>query len=603
MINNFKTKKNDLFAVLTVISAVFLYTLPLLLRLGKAATLTHKNCITAWYRAYFFGLYPYVSMFLERQFPLWCPFREGGFPWIVFPVELSCNLFSLFMLPMGVVRGLNFGWYILYFVGALSMFYLTRKVLKYNVYGATYSSIVFSMCGFFSFMQTLRLNTRETLLLPLLVVFLLKSKQDNRFIIFTSLVLSLFVNSLFFFPVVVLFLFLVAVLNTFKKDNFLLIIEKRYLVIFTVSLIVALFLSAYKLLPIMELLKVDRRVYELAYNKAIVGANTFSLLARHMFIPENSNVGTMYLGFLPVLLCLFSVILYFKHVKKWFIILVIFIIITFGPNSFFDLNYLLWHLPILKSIREISKYYSLITVFLISLICGRFFPVISRLKKGKSRSVLPVIIILITFIDLLSSNIGYFNIYNTDLILRKPRNYVAHVKAINVHKGDEGGIEPLRLSLYLNGFGLINAQYHNSIKYFKDTFVTPKYFVMPEYVFIAPSTKVFVLLNPAYRAEAYFFNEKNRVDYFSITPGSIDIKANISEPDTIIINQKYSKGWKSEYGETFNSNGLLAVKMAKIGEQSIRLKYIPGFFYRGIVISVLTLLAICCAFFYLVKRI
>ncbi|MFH1093720.1 MAG: hypothetical protein V1739_06170, partial [Candidatus Omnitrophota bacterium] len=516
--DNFKKlqiKKNDRMAIVTIIAAIFIYTLPLLLRLDKALTLTNKNCLAAWYRTYFLGLYPYASVVFEHKFPFWSAFREGGFYWLMYPTELSCNIFSLFMLPFGVVKGLNFSWYILYYLGALSMFYLTRFVLKFNIFGSIYASLVFSMCGFFPFMQGLGLWTRETLLLPLLVGLFLKAKENKIFIFLAGLVLSLFVHTVLFFPVVILFLFLVSILNPTENNNFVFRLKKENLIVFFSCLSLALLFSAYKLLPVIELLTSDMRVSGLVYKSAIHQPNTLSLFLRHMLVPENLNVGTMYIGFAPLFLAILSMVVFFKNSKKWIFILLIFIILSFGPNAFIDLHYFLWHLPIFKSMREISKYYSLIIVFIISLLSGKFFSLFDYRKPLKVTTILSIFLLIFTFCDLLWANAGYFNIYNTKTSFSKPDNYSGNVKAINIHKGDEGITDPLRLALYLKGFGLVNAQYHKFVQFFKESYISPKYFIMPEYAFITPSTKLFVLYNPVYQGEAYFLDQKNKVESFS----------------------------------------------------------------------------------------
>ncbi len=586
-----KIKKNDLKAVTLIIVAVFVYTFPLLLNFGKVRTLGNKNCLNDWYETYSVAFFSYANILENHQFPFWNPFHEGGFPWLTYPCYFTLNPISFLVLLCGVVKGINLSWYLFFFVGALSMFYLTRFIFKYDIYGAIYSSLAFSMSGFFAYMHMLSFWTRDALLLPLLVAGYFKAIKDKKYIIFAALILAQLIYTMLFFPVIVFFLFLIAVLNSFHRVNNKIVFDKSHIRVFVIILALAMLFSAYKILPMVEFLKVDSRISGGYYESSIEQANTMSLFIHRIFYPENFNVGTMYMGFLPVILCIFSAVLMLRLVKKWFLILIIFIILSFGPNSFFDLHYFLWHLPVFKSIKEISKYYALIIVFIISLMSGSFFSIIREKKDKKIKNILSGFIIIVTFLNLLVANIGYFNLYATDLSLIKTKKFIGHVKAINIHKGNEGGIAAMKLALSIQGFGLINAQYHKFTKYFKNPFVCPKYFVMPEYIFLVPSTKLFMLSNPGYRAEACFLNEKNKVYSFSITSGFIDIKVNVAEPDTIIINQKYSKGWKSKSGEVSNHNGLLAIDTKKTGaRQSIQVYYVPLSFYIGIMISALSLL-------------
>ena len=528
--------------------------------------------------------------------PFWNPFYEGGFPWFTYPDFITFNPVSLFMLLFGVVLGANFSWYIFFFVGGLSMFYLTRYVLKYETTCAFYSSLVFSMSGFFAYMHMLSFWCRDTFLLPLLIAAFIKSFKDSRYIILASLILAQLLFSMLFFPVILLFLFLFAIFQSVKSGAKGLFFEKKYLFDFLCVLLLALLFSAFKIIPMLEFLSIDQRISGLIYESSIEQANTGLLFLRRLLAPENLNVGTMYMGLLPVTLCLLTSIVFFKKVKSWVWLLCVFIILSFGPNSLIDLHKIFWHLPVFRSIREISKYYALIIIFIISLLSGRFFSFIKMRFSKKIAAILSIVVILLTFGDLLWANIGYFNRYNTDLDLRIQKNFISHVKNVNIHKGNEGGIASLKLALRINGFGLMNAQYHKFEKYFQASNVNPEYFIMPEYVFMAPSTKMFVLSNPGYKKEVWFLNSRNKAEDFSITNKNIIFNVVIEEPDRLVINQRYFRGWYSDQGMVEDYKGLLSLKLNNKGTYQVKLYFVPLSFYIGLTIS---LISLCCAFMFL----
>jgi len=119
----------------------------------------------------------------------------------------------------------------------------------------------------------------------------------------------------------------------------------------------------------------------------------------------------------------------------------------------------------------------------------------------------------------------------------------------------------------------------------------PKYFIIPEYAFMIPSTKLLIIPNPAYKKEAYFlYNTENAVKLFSITPQFINIKVDIKTPDMIVINQEYSGGWRTRYGTVSNFNGLLAVKVDSLGQRDILLFFVPTAFYAGVLLSMVVLI-------------
>jgi hypothetical protein len=588
-----KIKKENLIAVLVIAACIFLYTLPLFFSLNKSQTLIHKNQVSNLYLGYLINIVSNASMASDKCFPSWVPFESGGLHWNVLPVNLSFSPFILLVFAFGSVTGLNLSWYLAYFSGALSMFYLARYVFKYNVFGAVFCSLVFSMCGFFPVLQQCGLfYNRDLLFLPLLAAFFIRAQNNNKFIVYTALFFSaFFFTTLLFVPLIIFFLFMLSLLSIFKKENNKIKFQKRSVIVFVSVVILIVFFSAFRIFPLLEFTSVNTGFHGELYETADIYFNSLSLLVKRLFVPENLGTGSMYFGYLPVMLFLFSGIVLFKRMAKWLILFVFFTILSFGPNFFFDLHFVLWqYLPFFKSMSSLSKYYGIIMVFLISIVGGGFFNILQKKLSAKKLRIVSIIVISYVFVDLLLANISYFTIYNYDLKLKEPKSFNSTIRLVNMHKGDEGGTYALKLALYPKGFGTINYHIWFSKYFDRAQEVNPRYFIIPKFAFLSPSTKIQIVANPAYKGEAVFVNDINEVKNFSITSKNIDIIVNVRKPDRLIINQRYDPGWKSKNGRVENHNGILSVSLERLGSYPVKLYFFPLSFYLGVLISIVTLI-------------
>ena len=95
-------------------------------------------------------------------------------------------------------------------------------------------------------------------------------------------------------------------------------------------------------------------------------------------------------------------------------------------------------------------------------------------------------------------------------------------------------------------------------------------------------------INPLYKGEAFFTNDKNEARIARFSPNIIDIVFELSSPDKLIINQNYHKSWKTNKGRVINCQGLLAVELTNRGKGSLRLSYMPLDFFAGLFISLTT---------------
>jgi len=585
--------KENITAVFLIVILISLYTLPLLLNIDKGLLFARKNYEGMWYATCFGTYYYYRSIIKDHTLPFWGCFLGGGFFNLTCPDDMTFNPFSLLVLTFGVLKGINLHYYLMYLLGALSMFYLARFVLKYNIAGSIYSGLVFSMCGFFPLMQMKGfIFARETVFLPLLTAFFLKAASSNRYILLVALLLSFFLMQTgLYFAIVVLFLFILSLLSSFFYESGRIFQKKRYMVIFFGSLIICLCLSIWKIFLLFDFLKIDSGRLEGTYPQCIERANTVLSLINNLVSPENSS-RYMYIGWVPLLLGLVSGLILFKKVWKWVVILLVFCVLSLGHNSFVDLHYLLWHLPIFNAIDEPDKYYGLIIIFSISLLAGSFFTIIKKFFPNRRGVFVSGILIIFTFFNLLLINGPYFNIYKATLIINNQPGKFQQAKMINYQEGDDTGMAVLAFSLYLKGIGVLNQRYDRYFQKLNNKNISSKYFIMPEYVFLSPSTKLISIANPSYKGEVFFRKDENKAELLSITPQDIKIDVNLKSRDRLVINQNYSKWWRSRQGSVSNNNGLLSVSLDKLGDYEVNLYFVPFNFYAGIGVSILSIISL-----------
>jgi len=583
-----KNKKSNVWGIVLLSALMLIYVSPLLINCQKAFTLFPKN-IPRYYSNYLDGLNIRQNILDQHHFPLRGSDFGGGCFAFAHPVTLLPSPFAIMTLLFDEVTTVNLLWALFYIFGALSMFYLTRHVLKYNVWGAIFSSIVFGMNGHFAYLHMDGLShVRSTLLLPLLFAWFLKAKENKVYIVLTALLLALMsFDSALFIPVIVLFIFIFLLTESFAIENKKITFDKTGLKIFFTACILAFLLASIKMLPVLDSFGLDARsaissVH--SYSEYIDGPNTLRNFFAHFFIAQSFGSGTMYIGYIPVMLCVLSFAVYFfeKRIRAMFLCLLLGIWFSFGPNAFFDLHKMLWRLPVFHEIQEISKYYGLFTLLFISIISGKIFSFFDRYKKKCIINTFSCLLVFGVFLNLLLSNIGYFNAFNTQLPPSKTRAHeFFQVIPLNFHSGNESIADPLNYFFKKENIGFV----HSYNKFSRKTNIIPKYFLLPRYAFLMPYTSLLVLPNPNYKGEAFFLNDASQASIIKFNHHELVISVKTNAPDILVINQIYDKYWKTNLGKIENSNGLLSVKIDEAIDSKIHLRFHPDIFFIGVIIS------------------
>jgi hypothetical protein len=577
---------------------LLIYLLPLLLSLDKYFTLYPKN-IPNWYGNLTVVAVTADPVIKSHQLPLWVPEIDGGRPFHEYPMYKPFGPSHLLSALFNENISLKIYWCFFVLAGACSMFYLAFCVLDLTMLGSLYSALVFSMSGVFAYLfENGSLFCRELLLLPLLMAFFIKGQADRRFIVLASFILSLIIiNSALFVPITVLFIFTYCILGLSLKGRSEFLSSLKLIKSFVFLCCLAVALSAFRLVPLMAHLDLNNRISGLNYSGAITQANTIGLFFRRIFSPESYGAGTMYLGFLPVVAAIFGAVLYYRQFKNYVLLLLLFVVLSFGPNSPIDLHRILWNLPVFKSIIEIAKYYAVFIVFTIAILSGASFSLLRERKRAAFVAVILLLLTGMTYLDLLK-NSRYFNVFNEKLEFKTNRENLYHVRGLNLPQGDESIAPELAYFLYKKNVGVLWPRTFWS----RGTGVVPRYFLLPRYALIMPYTGLLVLPNPEYKGEAYFLHPSNSVQKTVFSPNRIDLFITMARSgDQLVINQNFDPQWKASRGKIANYNGLISLIISDRISGPVSLRYFPSRFYIGFMIS-LSAFIFCC-FLLLKKRI
>lgn len=583
MILNSSTKierNKELFTLFIIALIVFLFTAPLL----KNPFNISKN--TDWNQIYSYFYFARNTIIHQLQFPLRCPYFGGGYPLIANPQDLSLSPLFLLILVFGEILGTKIICVLTYFICAFGMYYLTRGVLKFNRLGALFSSLSLTLSSWLP-QQLSNGNFTKIYycLLPLLVAFILQSKSQRKFIIYSSFLLTtiLFQAGLSF-AAICLFLF---IFFTFYPAGEKRILNFGLVMRYTLALISSLLIGAVKLIPLIELLKNNGRNVDYYF----VQNFSFNIRSLLKALTEKNYYthSTIYLGYATIFLALFAFIFDFKKIRGIFFALAIVLAILFGPNSIINLSSLIWRMPIFHSMYKLDKYYSFFVAFLLSLTAGYAFGILRERLHIKLFLVLALLIIIFNTFDIFVNNITFHkNIFTSMPFSEENKMEFSQAEIVNNNK-ERDAAAYLQYRLLKQNVGIIN--WYGNI-YLPESTI-PKYLI--SVVSETMPLPIRIDINPGYRGELFFTdNSGNRAEFTEFSPNKIEIKTRLSSPDTLVINQNFDPSWKIRGGKITSRNGLLAIKIDQPGEYNLKLTYLPLTFFIGISISIISI--IICGF-------
>lgn len=549
------------------------------------------------------------SVLEYRQFPLRAPYFGGGYPLIASPLDGSLNPFFIPVLVFGEVIGLKINVFLLHLIGAFGMYYLTRYVLKYNYLGAFFSSIVFCLGGILHrlMMAGITYPPAYFFLTPLLLALFIKAKEEKKYLFHTVFILTIMLTQMSLrFAAILLFLFLFSFLEIVRYKDKKFILDTAYLKNLFIIILFTFLLGAVKILPMLELLRQNPR-YTDTYSSIRIffpGPLFFNickafLMHQKTFPFEGQHWNYFYLGYLPIIFSFTSFLIYWQKTKRYFIILIIFTLLSFGAHTHLDLFRLLWRLPVFNAIEAPARYFAPLAIFIIALTSGQFFLIREKIKP-KFITLIFILAVIFTTADLFLTN--GTNKESFPVSIPKYTKQTPFFQVKNLRPGKKVSpllpkrmflarswewTMPTQYELLLQNIGKINAYTNIHL----GEYATPKYYIDWNGVAsFAPENYIW-RLNPDYKGEVYFLNNPdNKAEFKLFSPNKIVAKVNLLEPDMLIINQNYDKYFRSDSGKPISHNGLLAINLQRKGAYEVKFNYVPLSFYLGLGMSLITLL-------------
>ena len=535
------------------------------------------------------------SLAEHHQYPLRSHWFGGGFPTIGDPEDPTLNPLILLTLTFGAVYGLKVIVFLALQVGGLGMYALTRNVFGYTRWGALFSGLAFGLSLFLP-LRILDGNPNEAyaMFLPLCLILVTCRRQTILLLIFPLVLYTMLSDGKHNALMVIFFLGLVCLLHWIPIFNIFESVEAgrgwRPLATLVGVVILTFLLGAVRYLPALALIQSKGGLMNLdlyygtqAYLPSGIFACQWEQLWQEM-IAWKGRVGLVTVGALPVFLFSLSVICFWRRAIPWLLLLLIFSWLILAHHAPFDLLKLLWNLPVFSSLYRPYKYFSYHLAFVVAAGSGQFFWLLTRLKWRWLENLLSLVLISLLLLFLIPQN---YQIQAKTFVFQPPDFNPTEYYQLQGSGLARNRKEPLEAITYfclIRNIGTID--WYTGIPIAEKA--QPKYFI---------DLSGNLGPNPNYRREAYLAEDPTLDLRTEIHPNSIQIRAPSIRPATIIVNQNYHRGWRTNAGELYNAKGLLGLRLEEVGVDRIRLAYRPISFYLGLSISLVTLVGVAILIF------
>jgi hypothetical protein len=508
-----------------------------------------------------------------HQIPLWNMY--AGHPLFADPQSNWLTPTFILTLLIDVVYSMKIQ-IIAWYIAGMTGMYLLGRHFKLGVLSSCIMAYVFMLSSIFSNNTTDGYIVGRTMMfMPWAFLFYLKSIKSNIHVISHAIVLSLCLleGGVYALAYICVYTGLYACLSTirdFKKNRY------RYLTTYLAAIVLFVALSSVKLLPLIELASQYPRLTENDMFKELQVYSGYSLemlyygllgtyqTSYHPILKHSVwDMYSAYVGPIALALALYGIALSWR--KHWPIIAIMAfgLILVYGTTQE---EMVLWNaihkLPGFSSLRGPARFI-IVPLLCMAVLSGLGLARIEEKHKGVSS-----IIVIAVFLNLL-----YVSTPTLD------ESFVIHPKGIEespyfIRTTDN----PDRIWMFSNSYQ--NFLEHHGLT---NTYGTLAY--LSNY-----RSPMKGLVDKSYSGEAYLASGEP-VEIVSLTPNSIAVKPHATGDDTLIVNQPYYSGWKTNAGETHPKDGLLSVDVTP-QTQTVELYYSPDSFKIGTAITLLTITAI-----------
>lgn len=581
-----------------------------------------------WRLFYFLNAFINKAIIEYKQFPLWCPYINGGYPFVGHPLNSSLSLFIFPNLIFGEIIGSRVNIFIMHLIGALGMYYLTKKILNFNNMGAIASSLSFSLSIYFvADLFGGDLEEINYFFMPVVLALFIRAHHNKIALWSASVLLSMILNcGALLFVTTMLLLFFYAVLEDIFSMPDKKMRRMPNLKLFGIILSLIILLGTVKIFSLVQLLMLYPRPKNpfaqpafIEYVKILASTMPMITLLSFMTLALNMRKNLNYLIMLVLFGALLSGgILYqtlwrlpiFKSMDtNYYLGPIMFIFCITGGKLFSDFKEKKY-----KVIRGILLSLLILNLFSIAWVCHKlysqaFYTPVDSIKKYdffqqksapyfENFSIKGYLFPFVTFEKIqhylekssfiIKNSIVPFLLsgeLNNDRILfdikKDPNEGKAisqgksffQVRSLNNLGHDHRTLRAIAYANMLQNIGTIDD----------DMVIKMPQNAVPKY-FIGDHDEI--VKNPSYQGEVYFQDNKaNTADITHLAPNTIKVNVKIFEADKLIINQNYHSGWKANKGEIKSYEGLISIDLQQRGEYDVTLKFSPDYFWIGLFIS------------------
>jgi len=552
----FFASKRVVIALLIIVASTA-YLLPILDSIGNLGRGDWDHFQTMSY-------IPLLTVFKYGQLPLWNPYLCGGTPLLAYYQASFLDPLIVIDAIFGVAVGLKIKLLFYMIIGILGC-YLLGSYLGMNTYSRYLFGMVFMFSGFFAHrvMWEGHLNMMAIIYLPYILLFLLKSFDEPKYIVLCSIFSSLFLifGNHFILGLLILLLLLLPFLYSssriigfiYRREQTLSFAFRPILVMLSVLVLVGL-LTAFHSLPLLEYYLWHPNLRMLSLDDSGFDSET---LYGALVDPNIAYSWHEINGFVGVLAFFFAIYGIFissgkKQLLPLVIILLIFVFVSMGGHSPLDIWGFLQNFFPFSSLHIPQRTISFI-VFFMSLFCGLGA---STVESRDSRLVKLALIVIVSMLF-----IGNALYLHNAFVVNPGQDQVQPKSFTQIVYGIPWGRSSDMLTYARQEVGVLNCYAPGALD--------PR----------ASDSK-----SPDYLGETYLLNNQGSASIIKFTPNLVEVQVNATGEDTLVLNQNYEQNWKVDGGTVIESQGLLST-MVSPGVKKIVFYYLPRSFIVGALIT------------------
>lgn len=550
--------------------------------------------IQDWDQHLFYHAVPRHTLIEYHQFPLWNPYNCGGTVMLANPESGFLSPWFLLILIFGTVKGIKLAIFLHLIIGLLGMYLLARHY-KLDTLTASLPACVYMLSSMYALNLTVGMTWfLSVVYLPWAFLCYLKGFKKWKFTLLSGLflVLMYFEGGAYILSITILFFALFSLLSL--RWHKIVKVAK----LFSLLLVVTLCLGAIKFFPSFEFLREHPRHIR-DYSGYSVKMLMHSVLSRDQSLaavekyPQKEGFwdgmsyemdeNGMYISFIPLLLFLLGIVVYWKRQRQLTLCFLIFLWLSFGNRIPLSLWNLLHALPVYDSMR-VAQRFRIVFMLIMALFAGFGLKSLNRILDKKVKNLtfphpLRVIIPVVILMDLIWVNSPIFKDAFPIPPLKTERE-TRFSQILNKENYDANGIVTQASKRINSSWAALYPAFLSNLGSIEGLEVTD----VPRYAIPRDSDD--------YKGEAFFVETSGELSIDAWSPNRVVVSIQSRGEGYLVLNQNYYSGWKVKGGRSQKVqpiNSLLGVKILP-GDKIIEFFYSPLSFKLGLIVTCLTIL-------------